>query len=166
MEHKLNSLTEDEILNLDPQQLETHLEEIKNINEAVRVMAFTIVGKRIMDIIYGYDIGSVGINPHYEYNDEGFSGTYMITIDGEDVCYKDDENVPRYSKQAEEISYTALQEKIDNELADLRFLIQEDMHFNAKELNKLKVKSSYYQLEKDVPVVKEKSKVSNSRYKL
>lgn len=164
MEYKFNVMSEEEILNLDAEKLDSHLKELQGVQSELTKMSYAIAGKALIDVIYGYKIESIGIDPNYEYNDEGFSGTYMINIDHEDVSYND-ENVPRYSKSVPEISYSDLQTKIDDTLADLKFLIADYMSFDEVELKKLSVKSSKYKMEKEIPV-KEKSKSSSSRYKI
>lgn len=166
MEHTFRHLTEDEIINLEPEELEQLITEVRDTGRLLNQMSQSIVGKRLIEIVYGYELESVGIDPHYEYNDEGFAGHFMINIDGEDVCYKDDENVPRYSDQAEEITYSELQQKIDDELSEVSELINEYMSFDTNDLNKLKVKSSYFKLEKELPRKEATSKIDRNRYKL
>jgi hypothetical protein len=168
MEHTFNNLTEDELLDLDPEQLQQQIEKMGQVTQVINKMSRTIVGKKLMEIVYGYRLDSVGIDPHYEYNDEGFAGHFMINIDGEDVCMsgQSDENVPRYSTQVKQITYGELQQNIDDELSGIANLINEYMSFDLNDLDKLKVKSSYYKLEKELPKNTLNTKISNSRYKL
>jgi hypothetical protein len=168
MEHTFNHLTEDEIINLESEELEQIITEVRETGRLLNQMSHSIVGKKLIEIVYGYELESVGIDPHYEYNDEGFAGNFMININGEDVCMSGDgdESVPRYSKQAEDITYSELQQKIDDELAEISELITEYMSFDENDLNKLKVKSSYFKLEKELPTNESTSKIDSNRYKL
>lgn len=168
MEHKFNNLSEDEILNLEPMQLEQQIKEISQVSNILGQMSQTIVGRKLMDIIYGYDLEQVGIDPTYTYNDEGFCGTFMIYINHEDMCMTSngEDKVPRYSQKAKEMTYSELQQKIDDELSPISHLITEDISFNEQDLNKLKIKSNFYKLEKELPKNEAKSQINSSRYKL
>ena len=168
MEHTFNHLTEDEIINLEHNELDKLITEIRGTSRLLNQMSRTIVGKKLIEIVYGYELESVGIDPHHEYNDEGFAGNFMIDINGEDVCMSGDgdESVPRYSDQAEDITYSELQQKIDDELSEISELITEYMSFDENDLNKLKVKSTYFKLEKELPKNESASKIDSNRYKL
>lgn len=150
MEHILKEMNEEEILMLSSEELQKKIEELEGMNEVINGMVVSIVGKKLAEMVVDYDIDTIGIEPNYEYNDEGFAGTYMITIDGDDVSYKD-ESVPKYSKNAEDISYSDLQQKIDNELSPLSSIIKEDMGFDISELRKLAVKYFHAKLEQEIP---------------
>jgi hypothetical protein len=158
MEHKFTNLSDEEIVKLNPQELNNLIEEIRDSYDKLNAMSYEIAAKKMAEIVCGYDIETVGLDPHYEYCDEGFAGTYMVTINHEDVSY-DEEEVNRYSKSAKKISYSGLQERIDNEMDSIRFLINEEMSFDV---NALRAKYGY--VEKTTP--KKTGGKTYSRYKL
>jgi len=164
MEHTFTNLTEEQILTLNPDQFKDHINQLTEAKGVINKMAYAIVGRTIMDVIYGYELDHIGINPHYEYNDEGFTGNFMIYINNEDVYYEH-EPVPRYSKQVKEITYHDLQAKIDDSLSQISSIIDEEMSFDYDDLNKLKIKSQYFKLEKEIPTKEEKN-INSSRYKI
>jgi len=144
-------LTKEEIFKLTPEQLETKIEEIKEVYGALKRGSEIVIGKRLGEIVSNSKIEVISIEPYYLYNTENFADLalkYIIRLDDKNIFQKT-KMVPKYFEDAKRISYYDLGKKIGNELELFKFLITQKTKFDVFEL---RAKHTYFKLKKDLSI--------------
>lgn len=124
-------LTEKDILELTPEQLQTKAEEIDKIRKALSRMTKAFVEKKISEVAIYYDIETVNVNPFFDKFDVLFDGKGFYS------SYSREKRIPMYFKNDKYVSYLNLENKFENSLASLNplnTLIGKQIIFNVPEL--------------------------------
>ena len=125
----------EEVLTLPEKEFDQLITNIIEITNIIQKNVSVIVEKILAPVIQNYAIDTIEIDPNYEYHDEGFYGNHMVYINGTDPCEKEEEeNVPKINKKAKTITYTDLQEKIDNMLETVSSLINNTINIDCSKV--------------------------------
>jgi len=161
---KKNDDIKSEILKSTSEQLKEKIKKINEIYLTLSILSKAAIEKKITETVIDYDIKAVYISPVYESIRKESSNYYVINIGIDEKYYKQNEMVPKYFKDAEDINFADFRKKIYNSLklfSPINLFIKENMEFNVYEL---RAKNMYYKLEKDISI--KSSQKAKSLYKM
>jgi len=145
---KLQKINEEEIIELNSEQLQTKINEIKKIYKILDITSKYLIKKRIGDIIINYDIDSIIVDPSYLFDNKGFNGCYLnIRAIKSGKYYPQNITIPKLHKNAKDINLHSLQEIINNEFTPLKSFLSKRIYFDV---NKLRIE--YLNQTKDLQI--------------